>query len=122
MRFTVTALGGASRSIGGAVRGIVRYLVPGADQASPMVGQGAAGGGPATYYADRGEAPGRWQGRDAENLRLVGTVEAEDLARLLSGRDPATGERLISAGGSAGRRQQLGVGSATRWDDLGRVR
>lgn len=120
MRFTVTALGGARRTVDKSVRGIVKYLLP--DPPRPGQGSPEASsevGGPATYYADRGEAPGRWLGRDATVLGLVGPVDGGDLARVLSGRDPANGERLIHARGSAGRRKPLGVGSATRLDDTG---
>ncbi|MGI8756905.1 MAG: relaxase domain-containing protein [Acidimicrobiales bacterium] len=45
---------------------------------------------------------------------LRGEVQRDDFAAVLSGRDPHTGERLISAQGSAGRRSHLGAGNATR--------
>ena len=41
-----------------------------------------------------GEEPGVWSGRQAEALGLAGRVEADDLQRLLEGRDPATGTPL----------------------------
>ena len=47
-----------------------------------------------------GEEPGVWSGRQAEGLGLAGRVDADDLQRLLEGRDPATGTPL---GSSAGR-------------------
>jgi conjugative relaxase-like TrwC/TraI family protein len=46
-------------------------------------------------------------------LGLRGQVEEKDFARVLAGRDPSTGGRLITAQGSAGRRPDLGVGSET---------
>jgi hypothetical protein len=53
----------------------------------------------ATYYtrylADApGEEPGRWLGDQADGLGLSGRVEADDLQRLLEGRDPASGVSL----------------------------
>src|SRR5262245_14106942 len=44
-----------------------------------------------------GEEPGRWLGRQAEGLGLVGRVEADELQRLLKGRDPSTGTPLGTA-------------------------
>jgi conjugative relaxase-like TrwC/TraI family protein len=41
-----------------------------------------------------GEEPGVWSGRQAEELGLVGRVAADDLQRLLEGRDPTTGTPL----------------------------
>lgn len=41
-----------------------------------------------------GEEPGVWSGRQAEALGLTGQVTADDLQRLLEGRDPATGTPL----------------------------
>ena len=47
------------------------------------------------YLADApGEEPGRWLGRQADRLGLTGAVEADDLQRLLEGRDPPTGLSL----------------------------
>ena len=48
------------------------------------------------YYAGAGESPGVWTGRGAESLGLVGVVGEGDLSRLISGLDPATGQRLRS--------------------------
>jgi conjugative relaxase-like TrwC/TraI family protein len=50
-----------------------------------------------TRYLDpdhTGEAPGRWRGRQAENLGLAGEVSTEDLEAILSGHDPITGQQL----------------------------
>jgi conjugative relaxase-like TrwC/TraI family protein len=47
------------------------------------------------YLADApGEEPGRWLGRQADGLGLAGRVEADDLQRLLEGRDPTSGMSL----------------------------
>jgi conjugative relaxase-like TrwC/TraI family protein len=47
------------------------------------------------YLADApGEEPGRWLGRQADQLGLAGRVEADDLQRLLEGRHPASGVTL----------------------------
>ena len=53
----------------------------------------------AAYYtqyltAAPGEVPGVWCGRQAAGLGLSGTVEAEPLELLLSGRDPVSGTPL----------------------------
>ena len=47
------------------------------------------------YLADApGEEPGHWRGRQADGLGLVGRVEADDLQRVLEGRDPSSGMSL----------------------------
>ena len=48
------------------------------------------------YYAGAGESPGVWAGRGSESLGLVGVVREGDLSHLISGLDPATGQRLRS--------------------------
>ena len=45
---------------------------------------------------------------------LAGPVDRDDFASVLAGRDPHTGERLITAQGSAGRRPTLGSGNHSR--------
>ncbi len=77
------------------------------------------GEGPASYYSDRGTESGRWLGIGASEAGLAGPVNAKDFARVLAGRDPNTGTRLLSASGSAGRRPTLGAGQATRTADNG---
>ncbi len=47
------------------------------------------------YWSQRGEIAGEWQGRLAERFALVGTVSAEDFARLSQGQHPQTGEQLV---------------------------
>ncbi|HEY8548236.1 MAG TPA: MobF family relaxase, partial [Acidimicrobiales bacterium] len=110
MRFTITRLGGAGRSVDRIVAAIVDYLRPRNEQEP----QDAGVGGRARYYTDGGEEPGRWRGRGAAAAGLAGDVDMADFAQVLAGRDPRTGERLVTARGSAGRRPRLGVGQRTR--------
>jgi conjugative relaxase-like TrwC/TraI family protein len=51
-------------------------------------------GGLDDYYAGRGESPGVWAGRGAEELGLAGVVHEGELGTLLRGFDPASGRRL----------------------------
>ena len=120
MRFTITPLGSAGgRSVGQVVTDIVRYLDRRRVESQVVTGQAgsqaAAEKGPSQYYADGGVEPGRWLGHGATEMGLAGEVDPTDIARVLSGRDPHTGVRLITARGSAGRRSDLGRGSHTRW-------
>src|SRR5690606_6893341 len=92
---------------------IVAYLQP-TTPATPPAELPDVTAGPARYYADSSEGPGRWSGRGATAAGLTGTVDEADFASVLAGRDPATGRRLITARGSAGRRPKLGVGTVTR--------
>lgn len=115
MKFTVTPLGGARSDVGRVVDGIVRYLQPtGPARPAPTGGPARGTEGPSRYYADSGEEAGRWLGRGAKLADLRGEVQRDDFAAVLAGRDPHTGERLISAQGSAGRRAHLGAGTVTR--------
>jgi conjugative relaxase-like TrwC/TraI family protein len=51
------------------------------------------------YYSRDGEPPGRWAGRGAERLSLVGPVTHAEFDTALRGVDPKTGERLAQVGG-----------------------
>jgi conjugative relaxase-like TrwC/TraI family protein len=51
------------------------------------------------YYSREGEPPGRWAGRGAERLSLVGPVTHAEFDAALQGVDPKTGERLAQIGG-----------------------
>lgn len=55
------------------------------------------------YYAGRGESPGRWVGSVAKDLDLEGEVDPAQFRRVLDGRNPTSGEVLVSAVGSASR-------------------
>lgn len=117
MRFRVTPLGSAGgRTVGKVVGDIVRYLEP---RKAKTLGRAApdvpGGEGPSSYYADRGTEPGRWLGVGAAEAGLVGHVDSADFAKVLAGRDPTTGRRLITASGSAGRRPTLGAGRASEF-------
>ena len=70
------------------------------------------------YYSDSMEGPGRWLGLGAAELGLVGPVNGDDLEAVLAGRHPATGERLVGAQGSSGRRH-LAAGTAARYSTSG---
>ena len=111
VKFTITPLGGGRRDVAKVVDAIVRYLQP-TPAGPPTVGDGALEG-PSRYYADSGEEPGRWLGAAARRSGLTGAVGRTDFASVLAGRDPRTGERLITAQGSAGRRPRLGAGNHT---------
>jgi conjugative relaxase-like TrwC/TraI family protein len=122
VRYSITPLGGSKQTVEATVGRIVKYLIgddrsraPDRHQTTGQTGVAA----PSRYYADGGDEPGRWRGNGAAALGLHGQVDARDFAQALAGRDPHTGERLITAQGSAGRRPRLGVGSETRWDDWG---
>lgn len=114
MKFTVTPLGGGRADTARVVDSIVRYLQPRPKAATAQPPGETRGSGPERYYADGGEEPGRWLGRTAHSLGLAGRVERDDFAAMLAGRNPHTGERLITAQGSAGRRPTLGLGAHTR--------
>ncbi|MEZ5253270.1 MAG: relaxase domain-containing protein, partial [Microthrixaceae bacterium] len=120
MKFTVTPLGGGRADTSRVVDSIVRYLQPPPNAVpAPGLGTGSGKGGVEQYYADRGEEAGRWLGRTAESAGLTGTVSRDDFASVRAGRDPHTGERLITAQGSAGRRPTLGSGAHTKMSTAG---
>ncbi|HEX4901336.1 MAG TPA: MobF family relaxase [Acidimicrobiales bacterium] len=48
------------------------------------------------YFMGVGEAPGVWHGRWAEELGLVGVVDADHLRALVEGRHPTTGVDLVA--------------------------
>src|SRR5579863_3042799 len=85
---------------------IVEYLegglaVAGGRRPGVLVEFPSPEGGTVAYYADSaGLRPGRWA------LGRSGEVNPAELAALLAGVDPATGELLISARGSAGRAER----------------
>lgn len=115
MRFTITPLGSVGgRTVDQVVGDIVRYLSRSRPAVAPAQ-PGPATEAPSRYYADDGDEPGRWLGRGAKSTGLERDVDPDHFARVLAGRDPLTGERLITAQGSAGRRSTLGVGASTRW-------
>ena len=116
MLVSVTALGARADRTGAAARDIVNYL-DGASKgdlarggsrgpASPASAQLASPGG---YYSDSPEQPGRWRGEGAVGLGDV--VDPDSLRQVLLGRDPVTGQQLVTAEGSAGRARLPSIGS-----------
>lgn len=123
VRLTVTPLGAKSASVGAVARSIVDYLEGGRGDPGPSLLAGPLGtsnAGAASYYADSIEGPGRWIGAGAEFRELTGVVEREAFERVLEGRHPATGERLVTAQGSS-QRGHLAVGTAARFDAEGQA-
>jgi conjugative relaxase-like TrwC/TraI family protein len=107
MILSVTVLGsndGTALSVIG--QRIVEYLeggrsIVGGRRPGALVELPSPEGGTVAYYADSaGLRPGRWV------LGRSGEVDPAELAMLLAGRDPATGEPLISARGSSGRAER----------------
>jgi len=47
------------------------------------------------YWSQRGVIAGEWQGRLAQQFGLVGTVSADDFAKLSQGQHPQTSEQLV---------------------------
>ncbi len=120
MRVTVTPLGASGQNVSSVASAVVDYL-EGTDQRS---GVGLVDSPPAssasTYYADSIEGPGRWMGAGASFRSLDGLVDRDSFQRVLEGRHPATGERLVTASGSS-QRTHLAVGTAARLDPQGRA-
>ena len=48
------------------------------------------------YYTGHGESAGRWVGSLAEEMGLRGEVDRDDFRAVLAGRDPHTGEQLVT--------------------------
>ncbi len=121
MRLTVTPLGAAGRPTSTVAKAVVSYLEGGRSDPGVALLSGArtqTSTGPQRYYADSIEGPGRWIGAGAAFRRLSGPVERESFQRVLEGRHPHTGERLVSARGSS-QRGHLAVGTVARFDDAG---
>jgi conjugative relaxase-like TrwC/TraI family protein len=118
MRFTITPIGSTGgRTVGQVVDRIVSYLQTPSPEAARR--SAATNGTAARYYADRATEAGRWLGRGTDALGLSGAVDPDEFASVLTGRDPRSGRRLITAQGSAGRRPSLGVGTHTRINKSG---
>jgi len=125
VRLNVTPIGSGRLSAGQVAKAVVEYLAGVAQQLPPAgVTEPSQVDGPsdpdraAGYYADSIEGPGTWLGMGAAALDLGGVVEHEAFARVLEGRHPITGERLLRAQGAADR-AHLAVGQATRLGDDG---
>jgi conjugative relaxase-like TrwC/TraI family protein len=126
VRFTVTPLGVTPGGEAAAARRIAAYLMGKASHPGRPVtgtfpattttggttglgtgsGSGRGGGTRSVvgyYRSDQLEGDGWWGGRAAGRFGLSGRVDSRVLESMLAGRDPVTGERLLSARGSAGR-------------------
>ncbi|MFN2505076.1 MAG: relaxase domain-containing protein [Acidimicrobiales bacterium] len=126
MIVSVTALGARGGHAAGAVVRVVDYLdgrrpTPAGRPptwwkdnglAAPTIDSGGPVSEPAdgalAYYADSIEGPGTWLGRGLGPRALSGEVDRAQLARMLSGQDPATGRQLMDGRGSALRAGHLG--------------
>src|SRR5687768_7371208 len=118
MRMTITPLGASGRSATSVAAAIVDYLEGARRDPGAAVFTAAASGAATAYYADSPEGPGRWLGAGASFHRLVGMVDRDSLQRVLDGRHPTSGARLVSARGSSQRRH-LAVGTAAGYDANG---
>ncbi len=117
MRMTITPLGATGRSVSSVAAAVVDYLEgarrdPGAALFATDTGAATA------YYADSPEGPGRWLGAGAAFNRLAGAVERDSFQRVLDGRHPISGVRLLTALGSS-QRGHLAVGTAAAFDGNG---
>lgn len=122
MKLSVTPLGSVGRSAGQVAGAVVEYLEGGVgDPGTGLLaagGQPAGGDGLASYYGDSKEGPGRWIGLGAAAHGLSGVVDRDSVSRVLEGRHPHTGERLVTAQGSS-QRSHLAAGTASRFDEWG---
>ena len=119
MRLTITPLGAQSTTVSAVAKSVVDYLEGGrGDPGSSLLRTPTRGDGAVRYYADSIEGPGRWIGAGAASRKLDGAVDRDAFQRVLEGRHPATGERLVTAQGSS-QRGHLAVGTAARFDEHG---
>jgi conjugative relaxase-like TrwC/TraI family protein len=79
------------KAAGGAVAQLIGYY---AGLARDQLYRDGAARGPADYYLDPAEPPGRWWGSGRAAVGLDGEVLPEQLQSLLEGRHPATGATL----------------------------
>ena len=108
---SIRAIGSPTASVGSVAGAYVDYLTSGVQSQGKLAANELDG--TVSYYDSGIEGPGVWSGHGAQRLGLAGFVEPEDLKNLLAGRHHETGERLLSAQGSAGR-YSLKVGAPTR--------
>ncbi len=119
MRVDVTPLGATSRPVAAVARAVVDYLEgPSAAPGPALLTPSGGDAGVAGYFGDSAEGPGRWVGAGDAHHGLVGTVERDAFQRLLEGRHPVTGARLVTARGSS-QRGHLAVGAVARFDEHG---
>ena len=116
---SIRAIGSPTASVGSIASAYVDYLTSGISSKGEL--QVEELDGTVSYYDSGIEGPGVWSGHGAEQLGLGGFIEPDDLKTILAGRHHETGERLLSAQGSAGR-YSLKVGAPTREIDGAPVR
>jgi hypothetical protein len=100
-----------------AAKGVVEYLAERSRQATGDRGQPLGVGhanGPAPYYADSVEGPGRWLGSGVGAAFCSGTVTRVELERMLLGQDPASGAQLMASarGRNGGKSAEQAVADA----------
>ncbi len=110
MKITITPIGAQRTEVTAAAGRIANYLM-GKQPATPT----GPTGGIVAYY-ETIEGPGWWSGQGSQHRELQDNVDRQDLESLLQGRDHQTGERIVSATGSAGR-SALRAGEATKHVD-----
>ena len=120
VRLTITPIGAKGRTASAVAAAVVGYLdSPSLDLGAGLLAKQTPDQSfPVEYYADSVEGPGRWLGTGAEALGLAGVIDPGEFQRVLGGRHPHTGERLITAQGSS-QRKHLAVGTAAGYTDSG---
>lgn len=105
-RFTIATLGAPTHVSAALAAEYAAYLTDSAASDEALIAGAPPAAGSAAYYRRSSAlAAPRWSGGGLARLglRAGDTVNTEDLAVMLAGRLPATGERLLSAAGSHGR-------------------
>ncbi len=110
MKITITPIGAQRTEVTAAAGRIANYLMG----KQPASTAGPAGG--IVAYYETIEGPGWWSGQGSRHRQLQDNVSRQELESLLQGRDHHTGERIVSATGSAGR-SALRAGEATKQID-----
>ena len=60
------------------------------------------------YYTERQRVVGRWFGKGATELGLVGDIDTADFRAALNGLNPRTGETLVHAAQRVGEQRRAG--------------
>jgi len=115
---TVTPLGASGQNVSSVASAVVNYLEGSEQRSGVGLIDSPAASAATSYYADSVEGPGRWMGHGASFRSLDGVVDRDSFQRVLEGRHPTTGERLVTASGSS-QRSHLAVGTAARIDEQG---
>ncbi len=106
-RYTIAALGAATHVYAALAAEYAAYLTDSAAQDQALIAGPEPHTASAASYYDRSAALAapQWSGTGLARLGLQAgdPVDIDDLAVMLAGRLPATGERLVSAAGSHGR-------------------